>query len=182
MRQQRAQRRVVEQHQAQQHRLEVEPVVVSGEEDAAFQQQDAEGADESRPPRAEDQERQDQLDDEHAAGGEAQQAGRQLRGMPGDRRRQRLAQEVIGQRRQVPPVGVAARQLDDARHEHEAEQQPAQQPDAGGPGDGQQQRGEAGLQQEGVPLEAGEDLPGVEQREIEHMEQDQAEARQQVYD
>ena len=105
---------------------------------------------------------------------------RQLRGVPGQRRRQRLGQKMIRQRRQIPPIGVAAQQLDDARHEHETEQQPAQQPDARRGGEAQQQREKPGLQQERVPLEGHEGLAAIEQREIEHIEQKQAEARQQI--
>ena len=45
-----------------------------------FEQQEAEGRDEPQAARGEDQERQNELDDKHAAGGEFQQARRQLRG------------------------------------------------------------------------------------------------------
>ena len=89
---------------------------------------------------------------------------------------------MIGQRRQIPPIGIAAQQLDHARHEHEAEQQPAQQPDARAPSEAQQQREKSGFQQERVPLVSHEVLPAIEQREIEHIEQKQAHAGQQIED
>ena len=54
----------------------------------------------------------------------------QLMHVPGERRRQRLRLVVVAQRRQVAPGGVAAQQLHDAAEEHQAEEQPAEKPDA----------------------------------------------------
>ena len=137
---------------------------------------------EPQAARAEDEEGQHQLDEEHGAGGEFQQTVRHLRGVPRKGRGERLRQEVIRQRRQIPPAGIAAQELDHARHEHEAEHQPAQKPDARNRGEAQQKRSKPHFQKEQVPLIAHEDLPGIKQREIEGKEQKQTKTRQHVHD
>src|SRR5262249_25440133 len=78
------------QRQAQQHGLEIEPVVIPGDENTAFQQQNAEGCEKPRPARAEDQERQNKLDEKNTAAREFQHAWRQLGGGPSQRRGKRL--------------------------------------------------------------------------------------------
>ena len=69
--------RVIEQPQAQQHGLEIEPVVIPGEDNAALQEQDTEGGEKPEPSRAEDQERQAEFDEKHAAGGKSEEIRRQ---------------------------------------------------------------------------------------------------------
>ncbi len=87
---------------------------------------------------------------------------------------------MVVERREVPPIGIAADQLDDARHEHEAKQQPAGEPDAGGPVEAHDECDDSRLQEECVPLEVHEGLAGMEQREIERIDENEAEARQQI--
>ena len=174
------QRRVVEQRQAQQHRLKVEPIVVAGEKNAAFQKQDAERRDEPQAARAEDEERQTELDEKHGSGRGLQEAGGQLCRIQRQRRRQRLRQKMVVERSEIPPVGIAADQLDDAGHEHEAEQEPAREPDAGDRPQAHHERDNRCLQKERVPLEVHEGLPGVEQRKIERIDENKAETRHEI--
>src|SRR4029077_18685225 len=173
---------VIEQWQAKQYSLEIEPVVIAREKEAILQQKDAEGCEEPQSARKEDQERYDQLDEKCAASGEFQQARWQMRHVPSRRRGQRLREKVIGQRRQVPPVGITAQQLDHAGHKQEAGQQPAQQPDARRRSEAQQQRQKPGLKQVDVPLLGHELLPAVKQREIEHVKEREAKARHHIED
>ncbi len=87
---------------------------------------------------------------------------------------------MVGERREIAPVGIAADQLDDPRHEHEAEQKPTREPHAGRRPEAHEEGDDRGLQQERVPLEGHEGLPGVEQREIKRVDQNEAEARQEI--
>ena len=87
---------------------------------------------------------------------------------------------MIAERRKVAPIGVAADQLDDARHEHETEQKPAREPDADGRTETHHERDNRRLQQERIPLEGHESLPGIEQREIKRIDQHKAEAREEI--
>src|ERR1700683_3807235 len=87
---------------------------------------------------------------------------------------------MVAERREIPPIGIAADQLDDARHEHEAEQEPAREPNAGGRPEAHQKRDDSRLQQERIPLEVHECLPGIEQREIKRVDQNKTEPREQI--
>src|SRR5262249_45985891 len=109
-----------------------------------------------------------------------QRAFRQLRGVPGQWRRQRLRQEMIGQSREIPPVRVAGEELDHARHEEESKQQPAEKPDPGKRGDTEDQREKSSLQQEGIPLVSHERLAAIEKRKVQNMNEDKAQAWQEI--
>ena len=120
------------------------------------------------------------LDEKHGSGRRFQRLSRQARGVPRERRRQGLGQKVVAERREVAPIGIAADQLDDPRHEHEAKQEPPREPNAGGRRKSHEQRDNCRLQQERVPLEGHKRLPGVEQREIKRIDQHKAETREEI--
>ena len=91
-----------------------------------------------------------------------------------------------GQRRQVTPGRVTAEQFDAAGLEHQFEQQPPQQPEhqprgrrgAGWSGPqlqrGQEDRQEAGFQQQDVPLETEKLVTDRRQRKVDQPQQEQA--------
>ena len=97
-------------------------------------------------------------------------------GVPGQGRRQTLRLKVDVQRAEGPPQRTAAGQLDDARAEHQLEEEPPGGPEeeagVGGeaPSDGGERREDAHLEEEGVPLEGGEGLADGGQRAVEKVE------------
>ncbi len=96
--------------------------------------------------------------------------------------RKALGLEVVSQGGQIAPGRVAARELHDARRQHESEEEPHEEearergggqaaPDAPAPRRGEEDRQEARLEQEQVPLELQEELSGHRHREVEEPRQ-----------
>ncbi len=105
---------------------------------------------------------------------------RQLVRVPRERCRQRLGLEVIVERGQARPARIVAQQFHHTCQEHEPEQQPAQQPQHDARARGQKHGEKARLQQQQVPLEGGEHLPGVNERKIQDEQHDQRGALQEA--
>ena len=172
---------VVEQRYAEHQREKVEEPVVPGCRDAELEQRDRRDGGEPEPAEARGQEeepRHDRLDHER----DQREAGvspvRQLVRVPRGPGRQRLGLEVVVERGEVTPGGIAAQQLRGPGEEHQLEQEEdeqvpgelrrrpllaAQEASRRRPQHGEQ----AGLEEQHVPLEGEEVLPHDAEREIE---------------
>ena len=112
-----------------------------------------------------------------------QHASRQLCGIPRERRRQRLSQKVIATAPRGPTrwdrrsISLTTPDMNMKRNKS---QRASQMP--GVVAQAHEQRDKRRLQQERVPLEGHEGLPGIEQREIERIDQHKAEAREEIED
>ena len=190
--QQAHQRRVVEQCQVQHDGQQVEEAVVAGGCDSDLEkaeQREGGEAGAAEAGRGQHQERHDQLDAEHDHGGSHVQPGRKLVRVPARPGGQRLRLVVERQRGQPRPGRVAADQLGDARQERQLERQPPDEPardpqrlpaaaEARQPAERRIEAGEqAGFQQQRVPLERQERLPGDGQRQVQQPEQGECQHR-----
>ena len=107
--------------------------------------------------RSEDEQREQQLDDKHHSAARNVHGARRQVHPVGAGVRQARCFVMHGERGERPPLGAAREQLDEARGEHEAHEQPAQQParrcalPAAG---GKQHAERAGLEQQQIPLKA----------------------------
>jgi hypothetical protein len=183
------QRPVVEERRAEDDGQRVEEAVVPGPGDQALESDQPGAGDEPRAAPGEDPERQHDLDGERRERRPAQAGRRELVGDPARPGRDRLRLEVMGERREVAPGGVAREELHRARHEEELRDQAARQPDRervrGAPrrAEGAQtprrheRREQARLEQQHVPLVGEEDPAGGDHREVERGEPCEREAR-----
>src|SRR5262249_38228200 len=133
----------------------------------------------TNPPRSKDQKRRDPLEHQRSEGRRAKEPRRKMMHVPSDPGGKRLCLEVILQRRSIPPVGIAARELHGGRRDGEPEDKPSQEPQRkasrrrGGPGQGpplpgcEEDREKSGLDEQAVPLEPEEVLPEDRDGEIE---------------
>ena len=108
-----------------------------------------------------------------SAGERGEQPVGGLRGVPGERRRQRLRPEVILERGEAAPGRVARDELHDAGEKQEAEHEQPVEPDDDARAAGQEDREESALQQELVPLEVHEYLAGVRVGQVEGEQRDE---------
>ena len=84
--------------------------------------------------------------------------------VPGERRGQGLGLEVKGEGGAVGPGGIAARELDEPRQEHEPEQRKAREPHTEPGSAGQHGGDDETLDEEDVPLVRQEYLASREKR------------------
>jgi hypothetical protein len=185
---------VVEEGDAERPGEQVEEPVVAGRGDRDLQEEEAGRRDHAETTRAEDEEGEHELDREHDRAGDALRGVRQVVCVPARPRREGLRPVVVLEGGQVPPDRIAARELDPAREEHEAEEEQAQQeedhrrrrPGAGRSEEagrrGPQDREEAGLEEQRVPLELEEGRADRHEREIEAPEEDESRQRQDARD
>src|SRR5262249_1265281 len=163
---------------AQRDRQEVEESVVACQDDQDLQARHRRRRDQPQPPRREDEERRSELHREHEGAREFLEGDRHLVHEPRRPRRKRLGPVVVSQRRQAPPVRVAAQKLDQPRGEHQPEEEP-QKKRPGDPGPGEERpearrlprrepdRQEPRLEKEQVPLELQELLADDRERQVE---------------
>ena len=171
---------IVEQREAQHEGQQIEEAVVAGRPDAEHERRGGRGRQAAHAPGTCVAEGHAQLAGQRGEGRDALRGERQLVHPPARPEGQRLRLVVVVQRGQVPPGGVAARELRHARAPHQAEEQPAEEPHGEARRLAQpraasrpervrrreQQRQEAGLEHQPVPLVAEEELPRATEREI----------------
>ena len=184
--QQRAQRGIVEQRDAQHEREQVEEPVVPGDRDAELSEHEQRARRDAPPAEAgwhEDEPGRAQLDRECSQRHALAHPRRELLRVPRRPRRQRLRPEVVVERREVTPPRVAARELRDPGEEHQLEEEqphePTQRPrrhplllEARQPLRGRvQQREQARLEQQPIPLKPQEGLTHDTERQVERPEE-----------
>ena len=160
---------IIEQRHAQHDGEDVEEVVVPGREDERFEEYEAAGGNESDIARQEDAERQRELDDECHPHRPLEDRRRQMVDIPRECGWQGLGFEVEGEGGAVGPGGISARELDEARQEHETEQRQPRQPHAEPGCAGQHGGDDEAFDEEDVPLVGQEDLAGGKKRQIAHV-------------
>jgi hypothetical protein len=122
---------VINKRQAQNNGEQVEEVVVSGGHDGDLEEHlQVEGDVAHRSDRQEEEEGHDALDEVRAEHPSVQQPLRHVVSVPRQRRRDALRLEVHVQRCQIPPRVAAAGHFDHAGGKHQAEEQPADRPEA----------------------------------------------------
>ena len=164
---------VVDRGEGQRDRQEVQPGEVAAAHQPALGDDHDDGGDRRHRLGEEQQERHDELGDVVGEHLRAVQRARQVVEEPARRARERLGLVVVLEAGEVAPAAVAA-QLDQARAELDAEQQPDEQPqDRCGRGDvrgSEERHEEPGLEQQRLPAEAVPDLADVDDRQVEHPE------------
>jgi len=172
---------VVEQGEAEGDRQQVEEAVVPGGADGQLEDHECPERDEPGPAGSEDEEGHDELHGEHERARDALRQQRQLACVPRQGVGDGLRPVVVVEGGEVPPGGIAPRELGDAGAPHQLEHQDPQEPDrhrrrgrlAARPArsqvvPGRQEEGEeAGLGQEDVPLERQERLAEVDEGQVE---------------
>ncbi len=121
----------------------------------------------------EDQKREPDLDHQRRRCQGGEYALRQLRRIPGEWRGQRLRPEMVVECGQATPRRVARHELGHARHEQVAEHEPAIQPDDNARPAAQKDREKSGFEQQSIPLERHELLPGMREGQIEDEQADE---------
>jgi hypothetical protein len=181
-------RAVVEEGRAEHEGQRVEEAVVAGRRDRELETGDAGAGDEARAPAGEDQQREAELDRERREGRRAKPGAGELVREPARPGRERLRLEVMGEGAETAPARVSGEELHGARHEDELREQAARQPDRERMGRGaaaaerqqaprrHEQREEARLEQQRVPLVGEEDPAGGDEREVEREEAGEGQA------
>jgi len=122
---------VVQQEEAEDEHQVVEEGIVGREDDADLEHGADSKAGEAEWPRQPGEPDEDELQDEREERGGGVEAVRELVDVPADPGGQRTGFVVVVHRGQMPPLLVAAHQLDQARFEIDPEPLPAQQEKAG---------------------------------------------------
>lgn len=176
---------IIEQREAKNEGEEVEVGVIAGEENGSHEEGEAEGGDTAAPASGEDGEGEDQLHDVHENAAGLVKGGGEMVGEPGKSVGQGLGFVVVEEGGEITPSGVSTSPFDEAGEEHEAEKEPMKEQDGGagwraqglegreGAPGGEQSGEESGLQEEGVPLEAHEDVSGDDEGEIDEPEREE---------
>lgn len=155
---------IVEAPEAESDSEQVEEGVVACHDDADLKRDQERDGGLAEAAWAEEEEGHDEFDGEGEAGKEIEQPGGRPVGIIGERRGQRLGEEVEAEGVEVGPVGIVGGELDDARFEREAEQKKAKGPDE--PGRAGEESEKTGFKQQRIPLEAGEGLADRDNGEV----------------
>eukprot|EP00960_Hanusia_phi_P034678 751231-Hanusia_phi.AAC.2 len=170
---------VVEEVDEEEEGEEVEEAVVARHHDQNLQQRHRSCRSMPYDPqRADEEERDGDLDDEDHGDAELEEEGVQLSQVPCCRGRDRLRCEVVGERGELLPDAILGGDLNHATHEHELEEEEAKHPQrharnlrAAARARAERSvhdREEAGLEQERVPLEVHEHVADRRQGQVEH--------------